>query len=64
MKQTPTPIRSPAGRVGSCYFCKAPCGPDVFCYGCRQFVCEACSTNPEQPMGGHDVDAHRHEDDL
>ena len=43
---------------GSCHQCEdALCGPDEFCYGCGQFLCDGCNRN-DTLMGSHDFEDH------
>lgn len=31
---------------------------DMFCHGCKQYVCEECSVNYNLPFGGHEPEDH------
>lgn len=42
---------------GECYFCQAEVNGELYCFGCKEFICEGCdSTN--LVAGRHDVSAH------
>ena len=45
---------------GNCWFCGKEVGGEFFCYGCDEFVCEECDTDPfSLPFGGHIVENHQ-----
>ncbi len=47
-----------------CALCELPDQDDeIFCYGCRSYVCNACSVNDNIAFGGHDVIEHEQTED-
>ena len=47
-----------------CSLCELPDQPeDQFCYGCKSYVCDACSRN-DTLMGSHDVVDHELTEDT
>lgn len=43
---------------GACYFCGKEVNGGVYCFGCREFVCQDC-IGEDPPMGKHDVSEHK-----
>ena len=43
--------------LGKCWNCNNDCGPDDYCSGCGEYICEDCTTNFDL-VGGHDVEDH------
>ncbi len=42
-----------------CALCETTDMPDdLYCYGCKCYVCNTCSINDNIPFGGHDVIEH------
>ena len=59
------PPNAPEDMTGTCYLCTdVPTGPDDFCYGCQQPICQDCSDkNIDIPFGVHDPEVHVEPDD-
>lgn len=63
VKAEPLPEPKP-GETGSCALCnKAGLGEGQYCFGCRRYVCEECSTNVDMPWGSHEPEAHKDPED-
>jgi len=43
---------------GNCYFCRKEVNGWVYCFGCKEFICNDCNKNPEA-CGKHDVSEHK-----
>ena len=52
----------PGAVKGNCYFCGKEVDGWVYCFGCKEFVCDDCEKNPEwpnEPCGRHNVSEHQ-----
>jgi hypothetical protein len=47
--------------MGTCYFCGAAVGDDDYCFGCNEYVCEACGAT--FCVGRHSPECHAALDD-
>ncbi len=53
-----------APEEGQCFFCETTVDDDVFCYGCRVFICEGCEAGysiAAASTGTHTPEHHREE---
>ena len=48
-------------KIPICYFCEKKVTEDDYCFGCKHYVCQDCSTN--DPWGDHNVDEHQEEEE-
>lgn len=39
--------------AGQCFQCRGDVGEDAYCFGCANYICEECNTNPETSGYGH-----------
>lgn len=53
-----TDRHEPENGVCSHEDCTRECDQDMFCHGCKHFVCEEHAINYDMPMGPHDVEIH------
>jgi len=49
----------PGAVSGNCYFCGKEVDGTMYCFGCKEFVCNDCEKTPEQPSGRHHVSEHQ-----
>ncbi len=46
----------------TCFFCSQSVGDDTYCYGCEEYLCEACDTTTGGVAGyGHMPEDHQEE---